>query len=86
MNNVTEVSDKILMLVNGEQKLYGPINQIRSKFAKNKVYLEGIFNEMQPTDFCGVIHQKNDFPGKILTFDSEENARQAIEVAKKNHL
>ena len=55
MNNVTEVSDKILMLVNGEQKLYGPINQIRSKFAKNKVYLEGIFNEMQPTDFCGVI-------------------------------
>ncbi|MBD5806259.1 ABC transporter ATP-binding protein [Limosilactobacillus walteri] len=83
MNNVTEVSDKILMLVNGEQKLYGPINQIRSNFEKNKIYLEGIFNEMQPTVFNGVVHQKDDFPGKVLTFDSEENARKAIELAKK---
>lgn len=82
MNNVTEVSDKILMLVNGEQKLYGPMNQIRSKFEKDKVYLEGIFNNLQPTDFSGMIHQKDDYPGKILTFDTEENARKAIEKAK----
>lgn len=82
MNNVTEVSDKILMLVNGKQRLYGPINQIRSKFEKNKVYLEGIFDKLAPSDFTGMIKQKNDFPGKILTFDSEKNARRAIKMAK----
>lgn len=82
MNNVTEVSDKVLMLVDGEQKIYGPINQIRSKFKKNKIYLEGIFNTLSPSDFPGVLNQKDDFPGKVLTFDSEENARKAIKIAK----
>lgn len=82
MNNVTEVSDKVLMLVDGEQKIYGPINQIRSKFEKNKIYLEGIFNTLSPSDFPGVLNQKDDFPGKVLTFDSEENARKAIKIAK----
>ncbi|MBB1079643.1 ATP-binding cassette domain-containing protein [Limosilactobacillus sp. STM2_1] len=82
MNNVTEVSDKILMLVNGEQKLYGPVNQVRSKFEKNKVYLEGIFNTLSPSNFSGILNQKDDFPGKVLTFNSEENARKAIKKAK----
>lgn len=82
MNNVTEVSDKVLMLVDGEQKIYGPINQIRSNFEKNKIYLEGIFNTLSPSDFPGVLNQKDDFPGKVLTFDSEENARKAIKIAK----
>ncbi|MCR1878875.1 ABC transporter ATP-binding protein [Limosilactobacillus reuteri] len=82
MNNVTEVSDKVLMLVDGEQKIYGPINQIRSKFEKNKIYLEGIFNTLSSSDFPGVLNQKDDFPGKVLTFDSEENARKAIKIAK----
>lgn len=82
MNNVTEVSDKVLMLVDGEQKIYGPINQIRSKFEKNKIYLEGIFNTLSPSDFPGVLNQKDDFPGKVLTFDSEENARKAIKIVK----
>ena len=72
MNNVTAVSDKILMLVNGEQRLYGPINQIRSQFEKNKVYLEGIFDHLSPINFNGVLHQKNDYPGKVLTFNSEK--------------
>lgn len=50
---------------------------------KNKVYLEGIFDHLSPINFNGVLHQKNDYPGKVLTFDSEKNARLAINVAKK---
>ena len=82
MQNVTEVSDKILMLVDGQAKLYGPINEIRSRFEKNKVYFEGIFSKINVKSFDKLIDIEDDFPGKILTFKSEESAKKAIQRVK----
>lgn len=82
MKNVSKVSDKLLMLVNGSRKLYGPISQIKSQFGKTKVYLEGVFNDLPLNTFEGLIKVEEDYPGKILTFDNEENAKLAIYKAK----
>lgn len=82
MKNVSKVSDKLLMLVNGSRKLYGPISQIKSQFGKTKVYLEGVFNDLPLNTFEGLIKVEEDYPGKILTFDNEKNAKLAIYKAK----
>ncbi|MEO5290824.1 ATP-binding cassette domain-containing protein [Limosilactobacillus sp. WILCCON 0050] len=83
MKNVSEVSDKILMLVDGKQRLYGPINEIRAAFGRNKVYLEGVFNDIAIERITGVEKIVDDYPGKIITFDSERHARDVVDLAKQ---
>ncbi|MDO4455459.1 MAG: ATP-binding cassette domain-containing protein [Ligilactobacillus agilis] len=83
MKNVSEVSDQLLMIVNGQQKLYGSINEIKGHFEKQKVYLEGVFSDLPPEKLAGVVQIENDYPGKIITFASENEARLAIDHAKQ---
>ena len=83
MKNVAEVSDKILMIVNGKPRLYGPINEIRGRFGKTKIYLEGVFDDLSIGELSGALEASDDYPGKIITFDSEKHAKSAIMYARK---
>lgn len=40
MNNVSEICDKLCMVVFGKQVLYGTINEVRESFGRIKVYVE----------------------------------------------
>ncbi|UQS87309.1 ATP-binding cassette domain-containing protein [Nicoliella spurrieriana] len=83
MKNVSLISDKILLLVNGHKKLYGYLDDIRSSFPKNKLYLEGI--DINIEDLEGAKSYINDYPGKIITFDTYKHAQIALNNAKNNN-
>lgn len=51
MKNVADVSDRLLMIVNGQRKLYGPIIQLQGQMARKKVYLEGPLTRLPPLTF-----------------------------------
>lgn len=74
MQNVEQISDKVLMLVDGITKLNGSVNEIKDSFPKDCIYLEGNFNNISPS-----------YPGFILKFDTEKNARLAIQNLKNNY-
>ena len=40
MNNVSEICDKLTMIVNGNQVLYGNVNEVRNSFGRTKLYVE----------------------------------------------
>ncbi|KRL72554.1 na abc transporter atpase component [Ligilactobacillus saerimneri DSM 16049] len=80
MKNVTAVSDKLLMLVNGRRRLYGSIAAIRNRYERKELYLEGV----NGSDYPGVIARRNDGLGEILTFDSQEHAQAAIAVVRND--
>ena len=82
MKSVAEVSDQLLMLVNGNQRLYGPIDEIRSRLGKTKIYLEGVFDNLLIEELPGMMAIDDDYPGKVITFDSELHVKQAIDRAR----
>lgn len=84
MQNVEQVSDQILMLVNGITKLNGSINEVKDSFPKTRLYLEGKFNEGDLGQFNGVQSVLPSYPGYILNFDTEQNARLTISDLKKD--
>lgn len=85
MQNVEQVSDKVLMLVNGINKLDGSVNKIKDSFPKNRVYLEGQFDDKTINSFCGLENVSSSYPGFILEFDTEKNARLAIKNLKNSY-
>lgn len=85
MQNVEQVSDKILMLVNGVTKLNGSVNEIKDSFPKNHVYLEGPFDDKTINSFSGLENISPSYPGFILKFDTEKNARLAIKNLKNSY-
>lgn len=40
MNNVSDICDKLAMVVNGEEVLYGTLQEVRESFGRVKIYLE----------------------------------------------
>ena len=85
MQNVEQVSDKILMLVNGVTKLNGSVNEIKDSFPKNHVYLEGQFDDKTINSFSGLENVSSSYPGFILEFNTEKNARLAIKNLKNRY-
>lgn len=85
MQNVEQVSDKVLMLVNGVTKLNGSVNEIKDSFPKDHVYLEGRFDNKTINSFSGLENVSSSYPGFILKFDTEKNARLAIKDLKDNY-
>ncbi|WP_290033305.1 ABC transporter ATP-binding protein [Ligilactobacillus cholophilus] len=85
MQNVEQVSDKVLMLVNGITKLNGSVNEIKDSFPKNRIYLEGNFNNDIINSFNGIKNVSPSYPGFILKFDTEKNARLAIQKLKSDY-
>jgi ABC-2 type transport system ATP-binding protein len=41
MHQVEEMAERLLMISHGEQKLYGPVREIRQRFAKHAIIVEG---------------------------------------------
>jgi ABC-2 type transport system ATP-binding protein len=41
MNQVEEMADRLLMLSQGQQKLYGPLDTIRQQYALHAIFVEG---------------------------------------------
>ncbi|MGX7108174.1 ABC transporter ATP-binding protein [Facklamia miroungae] len=40
MENVSQICDKLAMILNGEQVLYGTINEVREQFGRVRIYIE----------------------------------------------
>lgn len=40
MNNVEDLCDNLVMIHDGKQVLYGPVNEVRESFGRTRVYLE----------------------------------------------
>lgn len=72
MLNVEKILDKLLMLVNGVTKLNGSVNEIKEKYSKKRIYLEGNFNNSELKSFIGVKNINVIFPGFIFEFDTEK--------------
>lgn len=85
MQNVEQISDKVLMLVDGITKLNGSVNEIKDSFPKDCIYLEGNFNNDIINSFNGINNISPSYPGFILKFDTEKNARLAIQNLKNNY-
>ena len=82
MKNVAEVSDQLLMLVNGNQRLYGPIDEIRSRLVKPRSTWKAFFDNLLIEELPGMMAIDDDYPGKVITFDSELHVKQAIDRAR----
>lgn len=83
MQNVEKVSDKVLMLVNGQRKLYGNINNVKSNFLSKKVYVEGTFPTSYFYNFDGFLNYTDDYPGYILSFENHIQAVNCLKTIKK---
>lgn len=79
MQNVENLSDKILMIKNGVTVLSGKVNDIKNSFGKKLLYIEGDFNtiDLENMDI------KKDGTGYLIKFDDELQAREYLEKQKK---
>ncbi|MAU09112.1 MAG: sodium ABC transporter [Anaerolineaceae bacterium] len=41
MNQIEEMADRMLMISHGQQKLYGPVEEIKERFAKHAIIVDG---------------------------------------------
>ncbi|WP_028125241.1 ABC transporter ATP-binding protein [Eremococcus coleocola] len=59
MSNVEEICDKLLMIHNGEQRLYGTLKEVRESYGRIKLYIEGgTWTQDQLANLDGVIEVK----------------------------
>jgi ABC-2 type transport system ATP-binding protein len=63
MQQVEEIAERLLMISRGQQKLYGPVNEIRRQYAKHAIIVEGDGNWSQ-------------LPG-VERVEAHENGRRA---------
>ncbi|MCR8968658.1 ABC transporter ATP-binding protein [Facklamia sp. 7083-14-GEN3] len=55
MENVSQICDKLAMILNGEQVLYGSINEVRDQFGRIRIYIESDkWNEASLSEIEGV--------------------------------
>lgn len=85
MRNVERLSDKLLLLSNGKTILKGNLNDIKDKFGKTNLYIEGNFDKKVLDNLNGLIVIENDFPGFHLTFNNEVNAVKSLKYFKENY-
>lgn len=79
MQNVENLSDKILMIKNGITVLSGKVNDIKNSFGRKLLYIEGDFStiDLENKDI------KKDGIGYIIKFADELQAKEYLEQQKK---
>lgn len=89
MNNVEEICDKLVMIHNGKQVLYGEIEEVRQSFGRTKLLIETPdWTEQQLATLEGVKAVKHHYAHQYLLELADENYGKAIfdQVTKGNYV
>lgn len=85
MDNVSQISDQLLMLKKGRTVLQGPVQAIRESFGRTRLYVEA--PHLTKSDYlamAGVIHAEPKDGGYMLTLAYEAAGRQIFEAVTRN--
>lgn len=66
MNQVEEMADRLFMISQGQQKLYGPVEQIRKEYAEHAIIVEGHGHWSQLPGVTRVDERQNGRPAYVL--------------------
>lgn len=89
MNNVEEICDKLVMIHNGKQVLYGSIEEVRNSFGRTKLLIEASdWTEEQLAALEGVKVVKHHYSNEYILELEDESYGKAIfdRVAKGSYL
>lgn len=89
MNNVEEICDKLVMIHNGKQVLYGGIEEVRQSFGRTKLLIETPdWTEQQLATLEGVKAVKHHYAHQYLLELADETYGKAIfdQVTKGNYV
>lgn len=89
MNNVEEICDKLVMIHNGKQVLYGGIEEVRQSFGRTKLLIETPdWTEQQLATLEGVKAVKHHYGHQYLLELADETYGKAIfdQVTKGNYV
>ncbi|WP_273478466.1 ABC transporter ATP-binding protein [Ignavigranum ruoffiae] len=82
MNNVEEICDKLVMIHNGEQLLYGTVEEVRESFGRTRIFLETTgWTKESLANLEGVLKVKELRPHHFrLEIDQAETGKQLFET------
>jgi len=76
MNQVEEMADRLLMISQGQQKLYGPLDAIRQQYALHAIVVEG---EGDWSTLPGVARvEQNGRAGDLLYLEAEATPKAVL--------
>lgn len=79
MNNVEEICDKLLMIHNGDQILYGTVKDVRESFGRVKIFVQAEgWDKERLSQLEGVTSVRQQSDGTFILFLSDESYGQAI--------
>jgi ABC-2 type transport system ATP-binding protein len=89
MSQVEEMCDRLLMIHEGRQKLYGPVDDIRKKYALHAIIVEGEGNWRALPGVARVETLENGRKGTLLYLNTDvttDNVLGAIAESPENHI
>lgn len=79
MNNVEDLCDNLVMIRDGKQVLYGPVNEVRESFGRTRVYLETpSWNQASLAALDGVVSARETSPNNYELELSDQSFGPAI--------
>ena len=87
MNNVERICDKLLMIHNGVQKLYGEVQEVRESFGRSKIFFESDqWDAAGLAQLEGVQSVKEDGPHRFELFiDDQDRGPQLFQSLTKGN-
>ena len=88
MDNVTEISDQLVMLKQGRTVLQGPVQEIRESFGRIRLYVEAPdFSTADYSAMAGVNRVEKQGAGYLLYLDKEEAGKAIFDkVTAKGYI
>ncbi|WP_220738624.1 ABC transporter ATP-binding protein [Leuconostoc miyukkimchii] len=84
MNNVTKISDNLTMLKQGKIVLQGGVQEIREKFGRTKIYVEGPFSTSELSNIAGITNIKQQGAGFDITIANESVGHHIFDYVTRN--
>jgi ABC-2 type transport system ATP-binding protein len=78
MNQIEEMADRMLMINRGQQKLYGPVDEIRKQYALHAIVVEGRGDWAKLPGVARVEPHKNGRAGTLLYLKPEATADSVL--------
>lgn len=89
MHQVEELADRLLMIAHGQQKLYGPVDKIRSQYASHAIVVEGEGDWSRLPGVISVQPHENGRQSALLRLDDQatpDSVLAAIAAADDMHI
>lgn len=85
MNNVEEICDSVIMLKDGNQVLGGPLEEVRFKFGRTKVFLEAPLSSQELKAIPGVLKvELGNGNRKTIYLENEAVGKEIYNLATKD--